>query len=86
MRINLRVRQTEVYRRGMEGFKDLKHRTDVYRRIYCFAIILQYLQGFTKQTLQFMQIAGSPTIIYSVRILVAAIEREERCKHVLWMF
>lgn len=55
-------------------------------RIYCFAIIRQNLQGFTKQIVQFMQIAGSLTIIYSVRILVAAIEREERCKHVLWMF
>ena len=48
-------------------------------RIYCFAIIRQNLQGFTKQIVQFMQIAGSLTIIYSVRILVAAIEREERC-------
>ena len=70
----------------MDKVSKIKNWTDVYREIYCFAIILQYLQGFTKQTLQFMQIAGSPTIIYSVRILVAAIEREERCKHVLWMF
>ena len=52
------------------------------RRIYCFAIIRQYLQCTANNTIY--ADCREPHIIYSFRILVLLLKG--RCKHVLWMF